>query len=210
MRHCEACGVPAGTWSDDTSMTLCLLDSLAGGIDYDDVMAKFERWLTVGAYTQHGEAFGVGRTCLAAIERYSAGIAADSAVSATACGGTDENSNGNGSLMRILPVAFYLYRRYGGDFFHNDEAVEIVHDVSRLTHAHPRSLIACGSTSPSSLSGLCAEGRKPGGRHGYDCRGRRRAGRGVLRNKRDSEGVAGLYLRVVVHRGALRSFRSEP
>ena len=51
---------PIGTWSHDTSMTLCLIDSLASGLNYQDVMNKFKAWLTEGAYTPHGEVFDLG------------------------------------------------------------------------------------------------------------------------------------------------------
>ena len=51
---------PAGTWSDDTSLTLCLIDSLAQGLDYNDIMIKFLSWLETGAYSPFGDAFDVG------------------------------------------------------------------------------------------------------------------------------------------------------
>ena len=53
-------------------------------------------------------------------------------------GGSSEYDNGNGSLMRILPLAFYTFEMKTEDHF------EIVHNVSRLTHSHERALIACG------------------------------------------------------------------
>ena len=49
-----------GTWSDDTSMTLCFLDSLSNGLDYEDLMKKFHHWFKDGAYTPYGEAFDIG------------------------------------------------------------------------------------------------------------------------------------------------------
>ncbi len=127
---------PAGTWSDDTSMTLCLLDSLADGLDYNDIMKKFNQWFDEGAYTPYGETFDIGNATRKAINRYSAGTAA------LECGGKADGDNGNGSLMRILPILFYLQSRYGTEI--NEEAFEIIHKVSSLTHAHQRSLIACG------------------------------------------------------------------
>ena len=127
---------PAGTWSDDTSMTLCLLDSLADGLDYDDIMKKFRQWFDEGAYTPYGETFDVGNATRKAINRYSAGTAA------LECGGKADGDNGNGSLMRILPILFYLQSRYGTEI--NEEAFEIIHKVSSITHAHKRSLMACG------------------------------------------------------------------
>ena len=128
---------PLGTWSDDTSMTLCLLDSLTGGVNYNDIMNKFRLWADTGAYTPHGEAFDIGGTTAAAIYRYKQGTAP------LLCGGNQLKDNGNGSLMRILPAAFYLFREHGTDVM-NDDAMEIVHKISSLTHGHPRSWIACG------------------------------------------------------------------
>ncbi len=128
---------PKGTWSDDTSMTLCTIDSLATGLNYDDMMQKFSLWLNQAEYTPHGEAFDIGNTTYKAIENYTNGEGAPS------CGGDSEYDNGNGSLMRILPISFYLYKKYGTEIA-NDEAMSIIHRVSSLTHRHKRSHIACG------------------------------------------------------------------
>lgn len=127
-----------GTWSDDTSLSLCLADSLNHGLDYDDIMNRFSLWLSRGEYTASGEVFDVGISTKKAIKCYQSGGAPLS------CGGSNENDNGNGSLMRILPLLFYLQALYGIDFQENDEAFEIIHNVSSLTHAHNRSRIGCG------------------------------------------------------------------
>lgn len=60
------------------------------------------------------------------------------------CGQRDENSNGNGSLMRILPVCIYLKYMQDEGKIDDAGAVKIVHDMSALTHAHIRSKMACG------------------------------------------------------------------
>ncbi len=138
MRSYGTYNQPAGTWSDDTSMTLCLLDSLSRGLDYDDIMKKFLKWLEEGAYTPHGEVFDVGSATRKALQRFSRGTAP------LECGGTSERDNGNGSLMRILPLLFYLQAMYGKDFKRLDEAMNIINNVSALTHAHKRSQMACG------------------------------------------------------------------
>ena len=130
--------MPPGTWSDDSSMALCLLDSLSKGLDYADVMKKFLLWLNDAEYTPYGKVFDVGRTCMTSVYRFPKGTAP------IMCGGTKENENGNGSLMRILPILFYLISVYGNDFMDYEEAFDIVHNVSALTHAHARSKIACG------------------------------------------------------------------
>lgn len=129
---------PAGTWSDDTSMTLCTLKSLTKGVDYDDIMNRFCRWVDDGYMTAYGKLFDIGRTTLYALRLYRSGTPA------LQCGGTDVRDNGNGSLMRILPVIFYLRREYGATCMDNPEAFELIHNLSRLTHGHAISQIACG------------------------------------------------------------------
>lgn len=128
----------AGTWSDDTSMTLCLMDSLSKGLDYNDIMTNFIKWINTGDYTPYGEVFDVGNATRKALMRFESGTAP------LGCGGLSDSDNGNGSLMRILPILFYLQSIYGTEITENDEAMNIIHNVSALTHAHKRSLIACG------------------------------------------------------------------
>ncbi len=129
---------PAGTWSDDTSMTLCLAESLCLGLDYSDIMQRFHSWISQGEYTPFGVVFDVGNGTRNAINKFIKGT------DPLECGGKDEHDNGNGSLMRILPLAFYLHSKYGEDITESDESMDIIHKVSSLTHAHKRSLIACG------------------------------------------------------------------
>ena len=124
---------PAGTWSDDTSMSLCALDSLSKGeIDWDEIMQNFVAWLEHDEYTPTGEMFDAGTTCVTAIENYISGK-----TTATESGEKGERSNGNGSLMRINP--FVLFEYFKGTF-----NVETIHTASALTHAHERSKMACG------------------------------------------------------------------
>ncbi|MDD3882632.1 MAG: ADP-ribosylglycohydrolase family protein [Eubacteriales bacterium] len=130
----------AGTWSDDTSMALCLVFSLAerNGIDADDIMKRFCDWYENDAYSPHGECFDIGMTVTKALGRYAEGIPADE------CGGAGAQDNGNGSLMRILPLVYHLISRYGGTFGTSDEAMRLIDQVSSLTHRHPISRVACG------------------------------------------------------------------
>lgn len=138
---------PAGTWTDDTSMTLCLAASLAetlscgGEIDYADIMRRFEKWLYENEYTTEDRAFDMGRTCLKAIFSFSKGKPA------LECGGDGINENGNGSLMRISPIVFCLQKKFGSDLLKDekktDEAFSVIQNVSRLTHAHPIALLGC-------------------------------------------------------------------
>jgi len=135
MRGYGTYNQPPGTWSDDTSLTLCLLDSLTNKkIDYADMMQRFLSWMDKGEYTAHGDVFDVGIATRRALQRFRNGTAP------LGCGGTSEYDNGNGSLMRILPLVFYLRIFYKMD----KKSIGIIHKVSSLTHAHKRSFIACG------------------------------------------------------------------
>lgn len=136
MRSYGTYNQPVGTWSDDTSMTLGLVDSLSKGLDYDDIMKNFIKWFEEGDYTPFGEVFDVGMATRKALTRYLEGVPA------LECGGKSEYDNGNGSLMRILPIVFYLKSIYRDKL--EDEAFEIIANVSSLTHAHRRSQIGCG------------------------------------------------------------------
>jgi ADP-ribosylglycohydrolase len=128
---------PKGTWSDDTSLNLCLIESLTRGLDYIDIMKNFLSWYEDGCFTPWDVAFDIGNGTREAIHNFSSGIAP------LQCGGKGELRNGNGSLMRILPILFYI-RKYYGTEIDCDEAMEIIHNVSKLTHQHPRSQMACG------------------------------------------------------------------
>ena len=136
--------VPAGTWSDDTSMTLCLLESLTRlrTVDYQDIMNNFLRWMENGEFTATWIAFDVGITTRHALLRSKPDpISAQMGAKGTdplLCGENSEYSNGNGSLMRIAPMALYLNGNLTKD------TLQLVHNVSKLTHAHVRSQMACG------------------------------------------------------------------
>ncbi len=123
---------PAGTWSDDSSMLLCLAESVSEtGWNLGDQMARYARWLNEGYMTPHGEVFDVGGATRAAIRRFQTGT------EAAFCGGRDERDNGNGSLMRCLPAALC--------FAHSPDGLlaAAMDQSSILTHAHPRSRLAC-------------------------------------------------------------------
>ena len=120
--------MPPGTWSDDSSMTIATMASIVNKneIDYDDIMKEFLEWIENGKYTQYQDTFDYGITTLHGIMNYKQGI------DAIKCGGTGERDNGNGSLMRILPLAFIP-----------DIDYETIENISGLTHGHLRSKIAC-------------------------------------------------------------------
>lgn len=126
---------PAGTWSDDTSMSLAAIDSLAQDkIDWDEIMKNFGKWLDSGEYTPSGETFDVGRTCVRAIINYFT-----NGTDALHSGESAEYSNGNGSLMRIHPFVLYAYAKQ----MPINEWSGVIVNASALTHAHNRSKIGC-------------------------------------------------------------------
>jgi ADP-ribosyl-[dinitrogen reductase] hydrolase len=123
---------PAGTWSDDSSLAFCLAESLCKGFDLNDIAKNFVRWYSEELWTPHGKVFDIGIATRHAILNIAKGHQAD------LCGGFSEEDNGNGSLMRILPLVFYLQKE-------ND--IEVIYkkvkEVSSITHAHFRSVFAC-------------------------------------------------------------------
>lgn len=138
MRGFGTYNLPAGSWSDDSSMALATLHSLQNGFDLKDMMDKFALWMNHGEYTPFGELFDIGITCRMAITNYLAHG------DVTRCGGFGERDNGNGSLMRILPVCLYLYKKQKAEALSDAEVIVMVHEASALTHGHLRSKIACG------------------------------------------------------------------
>ena len=127
---------PIGTWSDDTSLTIAAMESIARlkKIDKVDVMKNFVRWLYDDEFNANDKTFDCGNTTGRAIDNFATGASPET------CGLTDENSNGNGSLMRIFPAIFYAYAKAETD----DDALKIVHEFSALTHAHEISQMSCG------------------------------------------------------------------
>lgn len=122
---------PPGTWSDDSSLAFCLAESLTKGYELDDIASNFVKWYQHGYWGAHHKLFDVGGATRYAIERLIKGT------SPTVSGGLLEEDNGNGSLMRILPLVFYikdmpLEQRY-----------EKIKEVSSITHGHFRSVFSC-------------------------------------------------------------------
>jgi len=123
--------VAPGTWSDDSSLTFCLAESLSKGYELQQIADTFADWAYKGYWTPRGVVFDIGIATSQALWRVKQGLLP------LFCGGTDEGDNGNGSLMRILPLLFYI----------KDKDIElryrIVREVSSITHAHIRSVNAC-------------------------------------------------------------------
>ncbi len=123
---------PEGTWSDDSSLTFCLMESLTSGYDLNDIATKFTEWFYEDYWTARGTVFDIGIATKNALYQFKRGMTPD------LCGGLDEYSNGNGSLMRILPLAFYLQ-----NVSDINVRYDVVKKVSSITHGHLRSVFAC-------------------------------------------------------------------
>jgi len=125
-------GVPPRTWSDDGAQALILLDSLLArsGLDLDHFGEGLRRWLLQGFYAVGGQVFDIGTQTSTAINRLVNGVPAEQS------GASDEYRNGNGSLMRVLPLALW----HDGP---EEELVELAARQSLPTHGHPRSQVAC-------------------------------------------------------------------
>jgi ADP-ribosylglycohydrolase len=123
---------PIGTWSDDSSLAFCLADSLCNGYDLKDIAHKFLQWRNEEIWTPHGKIFDIGIATNEAINRIESGQTPSS------CGGFEEKDNGNGSLMRIMPLVFHLQNETD-----LEKIFEITKAVSSITHAHFRSVLAC-------------------------------------------------------------------
>lgn len=122
---------PSGTWSDDTSLTLCLADTIAEGFDLQKLANKFIAWKDHNLWTATGWVFDIGIGTRIAVENLADGVQPEMA------GGASEKDNGNGSLMRILPLLVLTKD------LPIEERFELTKKVSSVTHAHIRSVIAC-------------------------------------------------------------------
>ena len=129
---------PEGTWSDDSSLTFCLAESLIDGYDLRDISEKFIKWKNEAYWSARGEIFDIGLTTSKAISRLHRIIQnGDIAELSRQKYEGDEYDNGNGSLMRIIPLLFYLKGRP------IQEQFEIIWEVSALTHRHIRAAMSC-------------------------------------------------------------------
>ena len=123
--------LPPGTWSDDSSLTFCLAEALTQDFELNLIGQNFVKWYHENYWTPSGDVFDIGIATRQAITRLANGEKPELA------GGFDETDNGNGSLMRILPLLFYLLNKTINDRF------DITKKVSSITHGHIRSVIAC-------------------------------------------------------------------
>lgn len=129
MREYGTYGMPGGTFFDDSSMTIATMASTVnngGKIVYENLMIEFLEWKNNSKYTQYGSAFDIGITTSGALSNF------ENDTCPTESGLSGECENGNGRVMRILPLAFME----GTDY-------KTIEEVSALTHAHSRSKMTC-------------------------------------------------------------------
>lgn len=125
--------LPVGTWSDDSSMTLCLAEELLYGVDIEKIGKSFVLWMEAKKWTPHGKVFDIGKVTSFALGKIQTGI-----FTAEESGSYEENSNGNGSLMRILPLLLETRK-----ITKIEQRYELVRKISSITHAHVRSSLSC-------------------------------------------------------------------
>lgn len=147
---------PVYAWSDDGAQALVLLETLLdhpGSLDLDALAHGLVRWYDEGHLAAYGEVFDIGSVTLAALDRLKQGI------SAAQAGRTDEMSNGNGSLMRVLPLALVHTDRS------DEELVAMAGAQSKVTHGHPVAQICCATYTLVAAQLLRGEGWEPAWSH---------------------------------------------
>ncbi|CAN5212198.1 ADP-ribosylglycohydrolase family protein [soil metagenome] len=123
-------GLPPGYWTDDTSMALCLAESLTErGFDPADQLERYLRWFREGHLSSIGECFGIGNTTRGAILRFEE-------TREPYCGPTGPETAGNGSIMRLAPVPLFFACR-------PKEAIERSAESSHTTHGATTAVDAC-------------------------------------------------------------------
>ncbi|MBI5065890.1 ADP-ribosylglycohydrolase family protein [Candidatus Woesearchaeota archaeon] len=122
---------PPGTWSDDSSLAFCLAESLCKGFNLNNIAQMFCKFLHEAYWTPWSKVFDAGVITRIAIANIRRGV------NPVLAGGRSERDNGNGSLMRILPIVFFVKNKKSDDKF------RIIAQVSSITHGHIRSIISC-------------------------------------------------------------------
>ena len=131
MRGFGTYNLPPGTFSDDSSLAFCLAEALTQEFNLQKIADNFIAWLNKNYWTPRGTVFDVGIATSQAIRRLQGGCKPELG------GGMDVSDNGNGSLMRILPLLIYIKDKPIADRYQTTK------QVSSITHGHIRSVIAC-------------------------------------------------------------------
>ena len=135
--------LPPGTWSDDSSLALATVDGLTNSLrafkdNINEKQDDLDILEIIDEYTPYGNVFDYGGTTANGIYNFKSGA------EPTVCGGNSPQDNGNGSLMRILPIAYFIYFLSLKYSFSKEDQMKAIHNLSSLTHRHERSQMACG------------------------------------------------------------------
>ena len=128
-------GIPKGAWSSGSSLTLATMDAISkSGINYTAMADNFVRWFTTNKFCSINESFNIENTTLKSLVRYTQHME-----EAYECGSDDYYDNGNGALVRILPIAYYFSTHKDTD----KNIYETVKKTASITHAHEVSVLGC-------------------------------------------------------------------
>ncbi len=121
----------AGKWTDDTSMALCLADSLIEKNSFDafDQLEKYLKWFNEGYNSSTGECFDIGNATKQALYLFENS-------GQPYCGNTLRQSAGNGSIMRLAPIPIFYYNE-------PEKLMQYSENSSKTTHAAPQCIDAC-------------------------------------------------------------------
>ncbi len=131
MRHNGTHSQPAGTWSDDSSLSFIFMESLCNGYNIKDFCKRLTDFYLRNYWTPHGKLFHLETSTKNAIERLNRGVSPDES------GDFEDYATGNGALMRILPLAFNVLE---DDIEHRFKKIK---EISSITHSNLKSVIAC-------------------------------------------------------------------
>ena len=131
MEGLDQFNVPAGTWSDNTSLSFCLAESLCNGYDLNDIINKFTKWMYEDYWTPANETFDINYI------NYFAIVNLRNNGSPHVAGIDNKRGNRDGSLMRILPLVPYILN------MEEEKKFRIIKEISSLTYRRPRSILAC-------------------------------------------------------------------
>lgn len=128
-------GIPKGSWSDSTSLTLATMSSICKkNIDYNDIAECCVSWITSNKYCSVNESFGIGKTTLKSLINYT-----KRKQPASKCGSVEFEENGNSSLKMILPLAYYFTALKVS----KKDMYEVIKNVCSITHRQEISVCAC-------------------------------------------------------------------
>jgi len=131
MEGLDQFNVPAGTWSDNTSLSFCLAESLCNGYDLNDIINKFTKWMYEDYWTPANETFDINYI------NYFTIVNLRNNGSPHVAGIDNKRGNRDGSLMRILPLVPYILN------MEEENRFRIIKEISSLTYRHSRSILAC-------------------------------------------------------------------